>query len=44
MGLKLPAERMRASLAVMVVLVALKLAIDLLVTPSNPFSVSEEGM
>ena len=38
-GLKLPAEQLRAMLAIMVLAVVIKLALGLLITPDNPFSI-----
>jgi uncharacterized membrane protein YfcA len=38
MGAKLPAEQLRAALALMVLTVVVKLAIGLFVTPDNPFT------
>jgi uncharacterized membrane protein YfcA len=38
-GTKIPAERLRAMLAVMVLIVVIKLALGLLITPANPFTV-----
>lgn len=40
-GLKLPAEKMRAALSILVIGVTLKLAIGLFLTPDNPYSVIE---
>lgn len=42
MGAKLPAEKLRALMAALVLAVACKLAFDLLVTPSNIYSLSVE--
>ncbi len=39
LGLKFPSEQLRAMLAIMVLAVVLKLAINLVVTPENPFSI-----
>lgn len=39
MGLKLPAEQLRAMLAVMVLAVVIKLGLGLLITPDNPFTI-----
>jgi len=39
-GIKIPAEQLRAMLALMVLAVVLKLAIGLLITPDNPFSIN----
>ena len=37
-GLKIPAEQLRAMLAVMVLAVVIKLALGLIITPDNPFT------
>lgn len=42
-SLKLPAEKMRAVLAAIVLLVAIKLMLTLFVTPLNPYTVIEVG-
>lgn len=38
-GLKIPAEQLRAMLAIMVLTVVIKLAFDLIITPDNPFTI-----
>lgn len=38
-GLKIPAEQLRAMLAIMVLGVVIKLALGLLITPDNPFTI-----
>jgi uncharacterized membrane protein YfcA len=43
MGLKLPAEQLRAILAMMVLAVVIKLAFGLFVTPNNPYTISIMG-
>jgi uncharacterized membrane protein YfcA len=40
LGMKFPAEQLRAMLAIMVLLVVLKLALGLLITPDTPFTIS----
>ncbi|MCE3232859.1 MAG: permease, partial [Rickettsiaceae bacterium] len=39
-GMKLPAEQLRAMLAIMVLFVVVKLGLGLFLTPDNPFSIS----
>jgi uncharacterized membrane protein YfcA len=39
-GARLPAEQLRAMLALMVLAVVFKLGLDLFITPDNPFSIS----
>jgi uncharacterized membrane protein YfcA len=39
-GMKLPAEQLRAMLAIMVLFVVIKLGLGLFLTPDNPFSIS----
>jgi hypothetical protein len=38
LGIKMPAEQLRAMLAVMVLAVVVKLALGLIITPDNPFT------
>lgn len=39
LGAKLPAEQLRAVLAIMVLVVVIKLGLGLIITPSNPFTI-----